>query len=315
MNRARRVTRLTTMTLPALLVLLAAPPAFAQTIAGDSLPPAATARGGTFLDVTTDPPGATIYLDSVDLGNSPLVIRLPEPPRRGAQEPHILIVVGGKPGSWFAPVVTDTIRAPEGGGVDASAVSWGVDSNAVPADGDTTVDADADTGRGFPDTLSRHYVLPLSARIASDPPGAGVVLGDSIIGNTPLFASLPRSVATVRLVKDGYREAAVLIDPATFNYRVGLVRNDSGAAPAADPLAGVTGKGSTMLIVAAVATVAAGTTAALVKHKADALYEDYQDTGDPSTLDRVRRLDLASAIALAVAEIGIGYLVIELLSR
>jgi hypothetical protein len=272
-----------------LLMAASAPPvSTAQTGAGDSIAQAAAAPGGRFLGITTDPPGALVYLDSILLGRSPLVVRLPEPSRARAGAASILTISGGEPGRWFAPVATDTLR-PGGGG--------------------------AGIAGGGGDTMALHYSLPVAARITSDPPGADVVLGDSLLGSTPLFASLPRSVSTVRLRKAGYREESVLIDPATFNYRVGLVRQDSAGMIAESPLAGLAGEGSTKLVIAGIATVAAGTAAALLKQKADTYYQDYQDTGDPATLDRVRRLDLASAIALAVAEIGIGYLVIELLSR
>ena len=53
----------------------------------------------------------------------------------------------------------------------------------------------------------------------------------------------------------------------------------------------------------------------MFKVRADCLYEEYSATGDGSTLDRVRRYDILPEITLAVAEISIGSLLIELLPR
>jgi hypothetical protein len=69
------------------------------------------------------------------------------------------------------------------------------------------------------------------------------------------------------------------------------------------------------MFIAAGTAVAAGATAAYFKERADRAYAEYNITGDQATLDRMRKNDLVSGIALAVAEISLGYLLIELLSR
>jgi hypothetical protein len=271
-----------------LLLAQTASQAAAQTGAVDSI--AQTPRRGSFLRITTDPPGAAVYLDSLPVGTSPLVVRRPDPLRPGGPRASILTIVGGAGDDWYSPVLVDTLPPGDSG-------------SAFPADGG--------------DTLLLHYALPIAARISSDPAGAGVLLGDSLLGSTPLFATLPGDGQgiSLRVRKEGYREEALLIAPPTFNYRVELARLDSSAGADATALAGLTGEGSMKLLVAAGIAVASGTTSALLKHKADESYDDYQATGDPATLDRVRRLDVSSALSLAVAQLAIGYLVIELLSR
>lgn len=233
---------------------------------------------GRVLSVTTDPPGARIFVDGTLAGVSPLAVRLPDSGAAGPGGGVVLVVEASGPGSWSSATVGDTIR----------------------------------TDR---DTLARHYALPLPVRIDSDPQGAEVARGDSVLGTTPLFAVVPRSTRLLAVSKEGYRRQEVPVDPATSGYLVRLVPGDAAGSPSPSPLAGVAGRSNTLPYVAAAVAVAAGTVAAWSKNRADGFYEDYRSNGDRALLDRVDRLDLTSGIALGVAQVCLGYLVIELLSR
>jgi len=151
--------------------------------------------------------------------------------------------------------------------------------------------------------------------VASEPAGAEILLGDSLIGTTPLFTSLPRGSALLTIRKEGYKASEIILDPSTRNYNVQLLSVDPAGAP--KPVYLADGDGNTMLptFLAAGVAVVSGATAAYFKERADREYALYRISGDAATLDAVRKNDLLSGIALAVAEISIGYLVIELLSR
>lgn len=251
----------------------------AQGIAPDSI--TSPAR----LLVTSEPAGAAVYADSVLLGTTPLNTIVPPGDARRPRTVRLKIV-GGDPGSWFVPVLLDSVIL-----------------TGLTADG------------GHPDSFVRRYSLPLTVRVASDPGGAEILLGDSLIGTTPLFASLPGTPAVLTLRKEGYQSSAIILDASTRNYRVQLQPVDEAGTP--KPVYLADGNGQSMLptFLAAGAAVASGAAAAYFKARADRTYALYRITGDATTLDQVRRNDLLSGIALAIAEISIGYLVIELLSR
>ncbi len=240
-------------------------------------PPTASGQTAFRLIVTSDPSGAGVYGDSGLIGTTPLDTTLPVAANARVRALRLKIV-GGESGNWFVPVLFDSIGLPTG-------------------------------------TITRHYDLPLAARVASEPQGADVLLGDSLLGTTPLFAVVPRTVALLTLRKDGYRSREMMLDPGTPNYHVQLDPVDPAGGPKAVYLVADGGKSATTMFIAAGTAVAAGATAAYYKERADRAYAEYNITGDEGTLDRMRKNDLVSGIALAVAEISLGYLLIELLSR
>ena len=103
--------------------------------------------------------------------------------------------------------------------------------------------------------------------------------------------------------------------PTRGYYRVQLRPFDPDGTPKPEYLTDGSGKSMLPTFLAAGAAVASGAAAAYFKARADREYALYRITGDVATLDQVRKNDLLSGIALAIAEISIGYLVIELLSR
>lgn len=152
----------------ALIIVFAAP----------GVPSRASGQMAFRLIVTSDPSGAGVYADSALIGTTPLDTTLPV---TGAPQARTvrLKIVGGESGTWFVPVLFDSI--------DLTPQSELADTGVA----DTGVVDSGTTDPGVTVTITRHYGLPLAARVASDPAGADVLLGDSLLGTTPLFAVVP----------------------------------------------------------------------------------------------------------------------------
>ncbi len=162
--------------------------------------------------------------------------------------------------------------------------------------------------------VERHVVLPRFVRITTDPGGAEIRLGDSVLGRTPLFALLPPGAVTLSAGMEGYAER-LLIVPAGLGSAHAVMTPTAAGAVVRSPLAGTGGESATPLIVAGSVAVVSGAVSAYLKTRADTYYDDFRVSGDGATLDRVRRFDLFSGIALGVTELSLGYLIMELLSR
>jgi len=153
-------------------------------------------------------------------------------------------------------------------------------------------------------------VTPLRiGSITSEPYGAHVYLGDSLLGSTPLLLPVGMEGSMVTLSLDGYESSSlpftgdlhVLLSPRAGTARSALSVDRSGnMAP---------------VVLSAGVAVLAGATAAYCKIKADAHYADYRVSGQASDLDAVHRLDLLSGISLAVSELSLFVLTYQLLSR
>ncbi len=244
------------------------------------------AQEGRALNVTSDPAGAVVFLGATLLGATPLSIPLDDS-LTGGRGVIVLKIVGGDPRRWFVPVLTDSVRIPWGG-----------------SEGETDFAP-----------IARHYDLPIALRLTSDPPGAEVFLGDSLLGTTPLLTMVPRSVSRLNLSKDGFEPQSAMLQAGMADYRIELVPQGPPGIDSRSPLSIEAGKTYAPVLIAAGSAVVAGAAAAWLKNLADRSYDEYRSTGDGATLDRVRRYDIFSGISLAVAEISLGYLVIDLLSR
>jgi len=164
------------------------------------------------------------------------------------------------------------------------------------------------------ETVERHVVLPRFVRISTDPDGAEIRLGDSVLGRTPLFALLPQGAVTLSAIRAGYRDRLLMVPAGLGSVHAVMTPAGTGAA-VRSPLAGTGSKSPAPLIVAGSVAVVSGAVSAYLKTRADHYYDDYRVSGDGATLDRVRRFDLFSGIALGVTELSLGYLIMELLSR
>ncbi len=158
------------------------------------------------------------------------------------------------------------------------------------------------------------YSFAQKILVISSPSEAEVVLGDSVIGTTPLV--IRSESASLRLRKNGYEEAPL----DSTNMRRGILstrlkkiwQNEGGESDSPDSEV----KRSTLkLYISGAATVLAGATSAYFKVRADNSYSDYVRTGDRAQLSEVNRLDTTAGIALAATQIGLGLFTYFILSE
>lgn len=192
---------------------------------------------------------------------------------------HLLRFVQSEDRSWLSPAVAETLRVAPGERID------------------------------------REAILPTVYHITSEPYGATVTAGGTEIGLTPLELPLVSQKAVLTLSKAGFEDEMVPISGETKEIRV-LLRSKPGAEPAANLyLSSDQSKAPLPVYLAAGTAIASGFAAAYLKIKADNVYDDYRQTGDPASLDQVRRLDLASGISLGLSEISLLTLTWLLFSR
>jgi hypothetical protein len=157
--------------------------------------------------------------------------------------------------------------------------------------------------------------FPVLYHLSSEPYGATVRLRDSIAGQTPLDLSLQSEKTFVTLSMDGFDDETVPLTGETREVHVLLHSRTGNPADANGYLSVEKSKSSFPLYVTTGATVVTGIAAAYWKIKADNYYHEYRLTGDASSLDRTRRLDVVSGIFLAASEFSLITLTYFLLSK
>lgn len=179
----------------------------------------------------------------------------------------------------------------------------------------------------FPPTLDTLIVEPgssvrrllepsLSYRITSEPYGATVLLGDSTVGVTPCILSTADTMGIISFSRDNYRKTEAMFSASNPNVHVILSPLPGGGSP--EPFESLSTESPNKqlpIYLSTAATVITGITAVYLKMKADSYYNDYQITGNPGTLSRIRTYDTAAGIALAGTEISLLTLTFILLSR
>jgi hypothetical protein len=199
--------------------------------------------------------------------------------------PHRLTLQNPDINSWLASGVTDTFRVMPG----------------VP--------------------LTLRYKIEPRYIITSSPFDAEVVIGDSVIGKTPLavnseFLSYQSKSPSIR--KLGYEPATLDLSSSrrgilsvslkqiwqNDNDHEGIFRPNNGAS-----------SHTLRLTLSAASTVLSGAAAAYFKIKADDRYQSYRDTGDPALLSQTHRLDTGAGIALLAAQISLGLFTYFVLSN
>jgi hypothetical protein len=167
------------------------------------------------------------------------------------------------------------------------------------------------------DVKSVLYDLPRTFLVTSTPFGADVLVGDSLLGTTPLC--LPTEslgeVSIIRLQKQDFEQSMVhlgdvpgrrietRLTPMWNTDGRGLFKEADSRAP-----------GSLGLYIAGAGTIASGVLAAYFKIEADAHYQEYLRTGDGAHLTKTHRLDTAAGVAIIATQIGLGlvaYLLFE----
>jgi len=158
--------------------------------------------------------------------------------------------------------------------------------------------------------------------IQSTPFDAEVVVGDSVIGKTPLRLSagpflLPDRKATFTIRKQGYETSTVDMRTVQRGVLSVTLRNlwdtSENHETLFRPDNGRISKPFRMTLAIA-GTVLSGTAAAYFKIKADDRYLGYRHSGSPDLLAQSQRLDTAAAVALVATQIGLGLFMYFVLS-
>jgi hypothetical protein len=154
--------------------------------------------------------------------------------------------------------------------------------------------------------IEREVLFPSNCIITSDPFGAIVRHGDSILGTTPILLSTTSEKYLIRLLKNGFKEIETVLPLNLGKLHVDLERlsNTSSTTSSMTLMKGQS-EVSVPIYIMAGATVISGATAAYFKIKADRFSTDYRQTNSNATLSKVRRLDLVSGISLAASEISL----------
>ncbi len=238
------------------------------------------AQEPVFVHVDTNYPEAVLYVDSQLVG-----------------------VVSESPDS--VPATSRSLRL-----VAPDANTWSV------APVSTRLDAEAG------DTVRVQLDFPYYYRIESIPFGADVLVEhDEIrrkIGETPLLYRSSEPIEG-RLVISSVGYALERVSPGRQVWNrhvVSLSQSDD-----LDPSAAVVNwqppkKHRAWIDYAAVgAAVAAGALAVHYKFRADDLYAEYEDTGDPSIRSNIHAYDTRAGIALGAMQVGIGVFAVRLALR
>lgn len=140
--------------------------------------------------------------------------------------------------------------------------------------------------------------------ISSNPSRSAVLIGDSLLGHTPLLLRAPALPIELRVRKPGFASSFVLLTndgPDTVSVLLQPDGNGPGGAIASTGF-----KTSTIALPAAIGLVS-GAAAIILKQQADRKYNDYLAHDDASALSDARRYDLYSGIALFLLELSFAY--------
>jgi len=148
---------------------------------------------------------------------------------------------------------------------------------------------------------SRYFIM-------STPFGAEVLVGDSVIGTTPIVTSPSLSLESIALRKPGYELTSMHL----ADYQDGVVsiplkkiwQNDENGASYFKDYDG-RGPKPAGLYISGVATILGGVAAAYFKIKADDRYQQYLSTNNGSLLSQTNRLDTAAGIAIVATQLGL----------
>jgi hypothetical protein len=172
------------------------------------------------------------------------------------------------------------------------------------------------------DTLSMRLDFPYYYRFDSAPFGATVSVMTGAgeirdVGTTPvIYTSTAPLARTVQFNLDGYTPAEISPGTDVWNRHFVELRrigDTAGSPPDADyhpP------SGRKWIDVAAVTTaIAGGILAVHYKFKADRLFDQYQETGDPALRQQIQQYDVYSGVALGAMQVGVGVFVVRLILR
>lgn len=182
--------------------------------------------------------------------------------------------------------------------------------------------AEASVEIGAGETVALRLDVPTRYRVESFPYGATVALdgadGEEVLGETPLVAEFDAPLEGELVVRlPGHHEARQPAGAAADNaYTVVLRPFDPSDENAVHVGLEDRREPNVWIDVAAGAlALGAGALAVHFKQQGDALYDEYEATGDPALRSDIRRYDTYSAVALGAMQVGLGVLAVRLVLR
>jgi len=193
---------------------------------------------------------------------------------------HVVFFVHPDDRSWFHPTIRETLTVSNG------------------------------------DRIERTAAFPPVYHITSEPYGADVRARDSLVGTTPMILTIGHPNEFVAIAKRGFTATRVALQPTDGEVHVDLQSVPGGGSTQPSMyLSTQHSRNSLPIYLTTGASVLAGATAAYFKIKADRYYSNYQNSNDPAALDRTKKFDVFSGVALAVSQINFVALAYLLLSR
>ncbi len=166
------------------------------------------------------------------------------------------------------------------------------------------------------ESVDRRPVFPSICRITSTPFGASVVIGDSVVGETPLLLANIAEGTRITFEKEGFEKLEFPFHSSSGGLHVDLTHlSTSGLSDNEPYLTGIRTKSDLPIYLTTSASVITGVVAAYCKIKADSYYNDYSQNGDQRALTNMRRMDTISGISLVASEVSFMTLCYLLISR
>lgn len=168
---------------------------------------------------------------------------------------------------------------------------------------------------GSDEHIKRNVFLPYIYRIVSEPFGATVQKGDSIIGQTPCVFSTFSYQSLLTVSKNDYKQTSIPLSSEDGPLYIRLEPTDLSATTGSAYAGNDISRSSTPIYIATATTVLAGAAAAFFKIKADNSYAEYQQSGNGDLLSRVKTYDRVSGVALVTSEVSLFLLTYFLSTR
>jgi hypothetical protein len=161
--------------------------------------------------------------------------------------------------------------------------------------------------------------------LESEPSGAEIFVGDSLLGKTPMRVQLMLidSIAVWYPSRDAWN--AQVLRPDKDGPKAGegvrLLRFNAQELFLGAPAGSAMKRQQTLrlpssdVLIPAGFGLAAGIAAVIFKQKADALYNDYVQTGDYSLLSQTKKYDIYAGVSLALLQFGLGYFIYRLFDK
>lgn len=167
------------------------------------------------------------------------------------------------------------------------------------------------------ETKSLSYNFHARFTLTSEPFDATVMLGDSLIGKTPLVMQIPMGSSALRIAKPGFETTSPLLTDMSQSFYSVPLKNVTGDDENNDMFKNTTANNQQRwpLYATGAGTVLSGAIAAYLKVRADNTFADYRATGNPALLSKTNRLDTGAAIALIVTQIQLGLFTYFILSE